>query len=366
MVAAALLSIATATAWSAFVHPEGQGAAAPEFPHNHLVQGLVEYDGGWYGAIAERGYWPVPSNTQSPAAFFPLYPMLMRALVMVGVNHYVAGIIVTLLCGVGALMLFAKWAALLVGEEHARDATVLFALYPFAIYLYGIVYSDALFLLLAVGAFFALEKRQVAVATLLGALATATRPVAPAIVLGLLARNFELQRRDGERLGVRTVLPVFAALGMAAYMLYQWEALGDALLFVHTQSAPGWNNTPGPHAWFKVEFFKALAHPLSQLHRLRLLTHAGATLVALALVWPTWKRLGYGYAVYAAAVLGIPALSSHDFQGLGRYAMAAFPVMLTASLLLGERPRMRKAVLATFAVGLLLLAGAFADGQYVA
>lgn len=364
---AAALSITSATLSSWLRHPEGQGAAAGEFPHNHLVQGLVQYDSGWYGEIAARGYWETPKGAQSPTAFFPLYPTLMSAVSLTGLNRFVSGILLTLCFGFGALLLFTRWAEEVTSPEVAKAAGLFFALYPFAIYLYGIVYSDALFLLLAVSAFFALEKRQVALATLLGALCTATRPVAPAIVLGLLVRNFELQRLRREPLGVRTVLPALAGLGMAVYMAFLWHKFGDPLLFAHTQSAPGWDNTPGPHSWFKVEFFKALRHPIGPMHVVRLLTHAAITVVALLLVIPTKKLLGWGYALYSLAAISIAAVSSHDFHGLGRYVMAGFPVFLTAAALLRERPpAFRWTVLAAFSFGLLFLAAAFGDGQYVA
>ncbi|MFL5320636.1 MAG: mannosyltransferase family protein [Myxococcaceae bacterium] len=365
LVAAALCIVAeTTTGW--LRHPNGQGAAAGEFPHNHLVQGLVQYDSGWYGEIAQRGYWAVPPNTQTPTAFFPLYPMLMRGLVLVGLNHFLAGIVLSLVFGLSALFIFSKWAADRTTRELANDAGLLFALYPFAFYLYGVVYSDGLFLLLAVSAFYALEKRQVGLATLFGILATATRPVAPAMIVGLVVRNFELQRLRKEPLGVRTVLPVLSAIGMLLYMAYLWRTFGDAELFVHAQSAPGWDNTPGLHTWLKVEFFKALRHPMGPMHVVRLLTHAGVALTALLLAWPTKKLLGWGYALYVLAAVGLPALSSHDFQGLGRYVMAAFPIFLTLAALLKERPKLRVPLLATFAVGIVILAASFGDGQYVA
>lgn len=363
--AAALLCILAAWTTTELRHPEGHGAARAELPSHQLVQALVQYDSGWYGEISDKGYWRVPPNTQSPTAFFPLYPMLMYGGELLGLHRFVAGVLITLLCGLGALLLFAKWATLLK-PAHARSAVLLLALYPFSIYLYGVVYADALFLVLAVGAFYALERRNLALATVLGMLATATRPVAPAMVVGLVVRNAELQRANGEKWGIKTVLPAFAALGMALYMAYLQQKVGDALAFAHAQSAPGWDNAPGLHTWLKVEFFKALRNPMGPMHVLRLLAHATTALVALLLVIPTKKHLGWGYAAYCAVAVGMPSLSSHDFQGLGRYVIAAFPLFLTAVMLLRARPRLLRAGLIASAVLLIFLACAFGDGQYVA
>lgn len=362
---AALLCILAAWFTTELRHPTGHGAASAELPSHHLVQALVQYDSGWYGEIANRGYWKVPPNTQTPTAFFPLLPMLMFAGESIGLHRFVAGVVICLLCGLLALAVFARWASA-VSPKHARTAALLLVLYPFSIYLYGIVYADALFLLLAVGAFYALERRQLGIAILLGMLATATRPVAPALVVGLLVRHAELQHRAGEKWGIKTALPAFAAVGMLVYLAYLSRQVGDPLAFAHAQSAPGWDNAPGLHSWLKVEFFKALANPISPMHVLRLLAHASASILALVLVFPTRKHLGWGYAAYCAVAVGMPTLSSHDFQGLGRYVIAAFPLFLTVAILLEGRPRLLRVGLAVSALLLIFLAAAFGDGQYVA
>ncbi len=70
--------------------------------------------------------------------------------------------------------------------------------------------------------------------------------------------------------------------------------------------------------------------------------------------------------MYTLLVVAIPACSSKDFQRLGRYVMAAFPLFLSAALLLEGRPRLRWAVLGGFAVTLGALAVALGAGSCVA
>src|SRR5207248_2657287 len=128
-------------------------------------------------------------------------------------------------------------------------------LYPLSFYLYGAMYSDALFLALVLGAFLALEEQQLVLATLLGICATGTRPVAPAVVVGLLARQIEIRKARGEPLRALDFLPALSAAGMAAYALFLHERFGDALAFVHVQSAPGWDQSPGLRTWLKLAWF---------------------------------------------------------------------------------------------------------------
>ena len=61
----------------------------------------------------------------------------------------------------------------------------------------------------------------------------------------------------------------------------------------------------------------------------------------------------------------MPALSSKDFIGMGRYVMAAFPLFLTAGALLHERPRLRVPWLALSGALMLLLAFQFGAGAYL-
>lgn len=342
------------------------------FPPSHYmpadvpdaIEALVRWDAGWYGEIAANGYWLKPGQ-QSPVAFFPLYPLLIRAVSFVGVNRWLAGVLVSFLCSLGGLIVFFRWARL-VSPAQAFTAFWLLALYPFAEYLYGVVYSDALFLLLAVGAFASLEKGRHLQAAVLGALSTACRPVAPAIVVGLLVRSLELRRREGLPIRFIDLAPALSGLGLVCFMGYlQWR-FGDALAFAHIQGVPGWDQPPGWRSWLKLPWFETMFPRVDPLIGVRLGGHALVTVLALALVIPTFKKLGWGYGVYTAMVIGIPAVSSKDFQGLGRYVIAAFPLFLTLALLLEGRPRVRTAVLVLFAVLLGALAMALGAGGYVA
>ncbi|MCY1080448.1 mannosyltransferase family protein [Archangium lansingense] len=329
----------------------------------YVVMGFVGWDSNWYAHIVEQGYFYRPGE-QSSVAFFPLYPLAVRAVDELGPDVHQAGVLVTLLCGPLALLLFLHWARFRVDEPIALQASLLLALYPFSLFLYGVMYSDALFLLLVVGAFLLLEKGHLGLAVLLGAVATAARPVAPAVVLGLLARRLEWKRERGERWTALDLLPVLSALGFVLYILYLDKQFGAPFAFVEVQSA--WGQEPGWRSWLKLSWFKTVFSPDTNTETaLRLCIHAALTLGALALVWPTFRKLGWGYGVYCAVLVGIPTLSTKDFMGMGRYLLSAFPLFLTLALLLREHPRVRQGLLAAGAVSLVFLAAAFGLEHYI-
>jgi Gpi18-like mannosyltransferase len=299
-------------------------------------------------------------------AFFPLYPLAIRALMALGASVYAAGILVTLLCGPLAVVLFTAWARTRVDERTALQAGLLFALYPFSFYLYGVMYSDALFILLVVGAFLLLEKGHLVPAVILAAIATGARPVAPAVVIGLLARRLEWKRERGERWSLGDLLPVLSGLGFACYVLYLRQKFGAPFAFVETQGSPGWDQTPGWHTWLKVSWFHSVFSAGNNAEVVvRYVTHALLTVIALVMVRPTARLLGWGYALFVLAIIGLPAVGTKDFMGMGRYLLSAFPLFLTLALLLRERPRLRHALLAVSAVGLILLSWAFGRELYI-
>ncbi len=337
-------------------------AVASDLPTS--LRGVAHWDAGWYTEIAVHGYWYHPGE-QSPVAFWPLFPLTLMALVKLGVNRWVAGALASLTFGAFGAWVFSRWAKVLA-PRVSNDATRLLLVFPFAVYLYGIIYSDGLFLTCVASAFLLLELDHPVLATLVGALATACRPVALAVVVGLLVRSIE--RRRTQVLPVRAVdlLPVFSLVGLACWMVFLDVRFGDPLAWIHVQGAPGWDQPPGWSSWLKLSFFQTMFPRVAPLVALRLGGHALTTLGALALVVPTFRRLGVGYGVYCLMVVGIPAISSKDFQSLGRYVIAGFPLFLTLALMLAETPYLRRRVIAASALVMAGCAFAFGAGGYVA
>lgn len=374
------------------LYPGGQ----PAYPGDHLLGGWFRFDGGWYDVIARQGYSYAGPTAQAPVAFFPAYPLLLRALhAVTNLPVPVLGVLATMACGAGVAVLFHRWCAERCGPRVARTAVVVLLLYPYAWYLYGAVYADALFLLAVLAAFVLLEAGHPVWAGVAGAVGTAARPVGAALVLGLVAvvlmRRHVLERRDGARLPTvrwRRLRPgdagvLLSATGLLAWMTYLWVEFDEPLAFQKVQQAPGWDQGSGPHTWFKLTLFEELGRFPGHvrdwlsgtggidawkdtLSTTGLVLQAVLMLVFIALLVVVWRRIGWGYAVYAAGVLAVPLLGSKDFQGVGRYLLAAFPCMAAAGWLLADHPAVRRVWLP---VSGLLLAGwafAYARGYYVA
>jgi hypothetical protein len=372
-VAAVLFVVsAVASVWL----PDPGNQVIPPFRGWRWLQGWAQWDSGWYTAIASGGYGYIPGR-QSTIAFFPAYPLAMRAVAVVVGNTYVAGILVTLASGAAAARLFLAWlrdrlgpsprSAGRSGSRATWAALGLLFLYPYAFFLYGAAYPTAFFVATLLAAFVLLERGHPWLAGIAGAVATAAWPSGVVIVPALAVRAFERRRQlSGDRgPGWADAGVLLSALGIAAFCLYQWRRFGDPFTFVTVQEA--WDQESGLRTWLKFRFFEDLAdlpdRPL--LGALSYLAHPVLTVAALALVPQVFRRFGYGYGVYALLMVVVPALSTKNFFGMARYLLAAFPIFAVAGELLAERPKVARLVYPVFAVGLLTLTAAYSAGHYL-
>ena len=352
--------------------PDPGTQVIPPFRGWRWLQGWAQWDSGWYSAIAQGGYGYIPGR-QSTIAFFPAYPLLMRAVALMVGNTYVAGIVVTLASGAAAVRLFFGWLSTRMTPPHAWAALSLMLLYPYAFFLYGAVYPTAFFVMTLLGAFVLLEHDHPWLAGMVGALATAARPTGVVLVVALAVRAVERRRElDGEPAGPGRNRPIWwdagvllSGLGVAAFCLYQWRRFGDPFAFVTVQEA--WGQESGVRTWLKLRFFEDLATLPDRklLASLSYLAHPALTVGALALVPKVFRRFGYGYGTYTLLIILLPALSTENFFGMGRYLLAAFPCFAVAGELLAERPRLAKVVYPVTALALVSLTVAYSQGHYL-
>ena len=347
------------------------------YPDEPWLDGWVRWDAGWYNIIAVDGYSYTPGH-QSPVAFFPAYPLAMRGLGEVTGDVLVAGIVLTVVCGFGVATLYFLWCRRRLSPRSTVAALAVLLLYPYSYYLFGAVYADALFIVAVLGAFLLAEDDRPVLAGIVGAVATAARPVGGALVIGLvlvvLHRRGALDRAVGPvRARLRRVRPLDAAVllsavGIAAYCFYLWARFDEPFAFLDQTGVPGWDQSPGPETWFKIDFIKTMREPQSLINYVRFSTQAVFTVGALALVPAVVKRFGWAYGAYVLVIVGIPAISTKDFTGMGRYLLAAFPCYAAAGDILASRRWLRVAAVPTLAASaalLLVFTSAFSRGYYL-
>ncbi|MEH2250692.1 mannosyltransferase family protein [Nostoc sp.] len=200
------------------------------------------WDSVWYEKIMTSGY-DFSSNVKEmhTVAFFPLFPLLSRIIMFIGLPPKVAAILVNNSAFLAALIILYFWVQELHGTSTARWATATLAWCPYS--LYGtVIYSEGLFFLFTTSALRAFDKKQYIWAAFWGALSTATRLPGVALIPAFLFVSWK------ERRGIKAyIASLTVGLGISLYSLYCQIQFGDALAFIHAQKA--WRGDATGFAW---------------------------------------------------------------------------------------------------------------------
>ncbi|MFF9593392.1 glycosyltransferase family 39 protein [Streptomyces sp. NPDC014646] len=307
---------------------------------------LASWDGWWYQQIAMHGYdprlVPIPGATGpitlegNSAAFFPLYPALMRLVSeLTGLGPYGAGLLVSVVASSAAALGIYAITERLGGRRAGLAAAGLWAVWPGS----GVewaVYSDSLYVALAVWACHAVLSRRWLTAGLLTCVAGLNRPTAVALiaavaVAALLALH---RRRDGILRPVAAV--AVAPLGLLAYLGWVGHRMGDYSGYFRLQSG-AW-----AHEW---DYGR---------HTLDVLTSVPVGHADYLSAWPFADLIGVGVVLLAIALLSLlirlrpPVVlmvytvltlvlvlgSQQIFGNVSRYLLPLFPLFLPLALAL--------------------------------
>lgn len=344
---------------------------APPFTGPSWLRGWAQWDSGWYCRIATSGYSYVP-NQQSSVAFFPAYPLVVAVLAVAVGHTYMVGMVVTLAAGAAVAVLLFTWLRARLAPAAAWTALAAFLLFPYSFFLYGVVYADALFIAAVLGSFLLLEADRPLLAGLVGAVATAARPIGVVLVVALVVRALErrgaLRPPGGGLVDWRRARPadagvLLSVLGLAAWCVYLWNRFGDPLAFITAQHA--WGQGAGPSTWLKFQFLHDVADLRSPRAWVLFMAHPVLTVAAACLVPRVFKRFGAGYGIFTLLVIGVSAVSTKNFFGMARYLLAAFPCFAVLGELLVDRPALRRWAIPVSGMGLLALTAVFGTGYYL-
>ena len=323
----------------------------------------AHWDGAWYSHIATEGY-----DSPASTAFFPLYPLLLRAGTMLGGGPAVWGVVISSAALLFALFFIYRLAEDRWDERVARATTAAIAFFPSAFFL-NAVYTEALFLALASGTLWAAYvRRDLLIAGFFAYFAATTRNVGVLLALPLAYDWLRHRARYGWT-GVTGI--VAAPAGLAAYLIYVKGVTGHPLTFAVEQErtwgratrAPwttlswawdrgrdGWTYLMHPERVFATEGINE-SFALANAFNLIFLALV-AVLLVVALV-----RLPPALAIFTLLLIVAPILTPTDYlplTGLPRYLLAAFPLFFVLGLALA---RSTTALVAWIA--LCLPAGAF-------
>jgi len=327
---------------------------APAYSHDlgWLTDVWARWDSIHFLAIAQYGYDDPLGKASS--AFYPLYPALVGLVGRILLGHYVlGGLLVSLAACLVAACLLYELARIRLGDSVALRSVIFLGVFPYALFLQA-VYSESLFLALAVGAFLAAERRRMTTAAVLTGLAMLTRPTGYALLAALAVIAWQGRNRAGD-LARLLIAPALFAL----YPLFLWYQIGDPLSFVHAEDDWGRSIAPGGPfsglwqgvraAWFGARqlvsgtaehpFWVAVEPDRFAVMNLEILAYI-VLFTTLSVI--AWRRLGAPYGVFSLACIALAVSAPSSFNpnpliSFPRYAMVIFPAFIALAAI-ARRP----------------------------
>ena len=220
-------------------------AVADLWTHNSLLYDLDVWDGAWFLRVVAHGY---PSRlpmvgghvAANPIAFFPFFPLLVRGLDTTGISPGFSVLVVSGITGAAAVVAVGLLARRIAGDDAGGRAALLFAVCPGS-FAFSLGYAEGVLVTcVALGLIALLDRRWLA-AGLLGAVATASSPMALAFVVSCCwcaGRSVVVDRKLRA-----AVAPLLAPLGFVAYMAYLRIHTGQLMAWRLTERG-GWKGYP--------------------------------------------------------------------------------------------------------------------------
>ncbi len=311
---------------------------------NDLLDLPARWDTGWYLGIATEGYRFDPNaraDYQQNIAFFPAFPMSMRYLsVVLGRQPLWTGVAISLVSFFIALTYFLRLArSLLKDEEKAVTAVMLLAAYPFAVF-FSAAYTEGLFLLTLVARGLPLSSEP---AVARGALGVRLRADAAQRLAAVHRARHHGDSAAWDAVkwrpivpppsGWRTILMRLLAAGAPGYGMLVFSA------FIYRLTGNPFTWTMQNVAWGRV--YRGLDSLVSD--RVGFIANNGvysyastqtidlfyslAVLLALAAIWPVYRRFGLALALLIPITI-LPPMAAGGMLSMGRVTSILFPVFL--------------------------------------
>lgn len=303
---------------------------------NWWLNPWTTFDSRHFLSIASGGY------TLDLTPFFPFYPLLMRPFGPDANALALAGILISNVAFLGALIGFYALTRRDYSERVARTAVWVLAFFPVGAATMA-VYTESLFLLCGVATFWFFRAPAPNPTPYMGAvvgfLAALIRNTGPILSLAMGWEWLEKQRRERRLSGPTLLIAICPVLAFVAVQLYFRARFGETMATVGAQefyhrslTVPGW-----PVLRDLGGLFVGAGWDITTLLNL------AATLVAFFLVWRYRGRQPRADAVLIVGVLAVHLTLARDVppytHGSLRYLLALWPFSQLLALAWHDFPR---------------------------
>lgn len=296
--------------------------------HDFSLLPWANFDGVHYITIAINGY-------TFDGRFFPLFPFLINLISYFFSGHeryLISGFVISNLCFLLALMLLYKLVRKQFSEKIARQSIFFMLIFPTSFF-FGSVYSESLFLFLALLSFYFAQKRKWFYASLTGFFLGITRLTGIFILPALIYELLKKEKGDFKRFLPLLLVPT----GLILFAIFNFSKWGDALYFINAHGQLGNSRS-----------VDSIILPFQTIYRyLKILTtipyyqyeywiaalELSTFLFAAFLIYIAWKKkINPGFLIFSLFSFLAPVLTG-TFSGLPRYVVTIFPIFIVLALI---------------------------------
>lgn len=332
------------------------GAKFPYYQERLINTGLPNFiwsfgnfDGVHYLGIAKDGY-----AYQFTQAFFPLYPILIKLVSYLTFNNFlIAGLLVSNVAFVVGLLFFFKLIKKVYNRQTAYWSTFFLLSFPTAFY-FGSIYTEGLFFLFTIAAFYFLEKRNLLLASIANLFGSATR------LIGLFLTPAIAIKKPF------SILPlILGPIGFLSYIAYLKLKFNNPLYFLTAQSIFGQERSTTEIVLLPQVFWRyiKIVATTQGLPLINALFELSATIFAITVLIVAYKKIKAEWLLFSAFAVLVPTLSG-TLASMPRYILIAFPIFIILATIKNKLTKL--SIIGIFIVIQMIALILFTRGYWVA
>lgn len=317
------------------------------FPHD-FIKNLANWDGNYYLSISQNGY-----QDDTHYAFFPLYPLLIKALSLVLQNYLFSAVIIS----ISATFLGIKLLYNLINQQFdkkiAKKSILALLIFPTSFY-FLIAYSEGLFFFLTIATFY-FARKNLFLAVIFSVLATATRLPGLAVAFALILQtyqNYGINRKNW--------FVILSPLGFIIYCGYLYIQTGDPIYFL--QSQQNWQRLPNlPYLSFWQNIQQLVTPGFIEKYP-NFLLDLFFSIFGVGMIIRSFRFLPFSYSVYGFLSILFPLLTS-TLMSMPRFLLPIFPIYIMIALWKNENASFAYQLLSIMLLSLFVIL--FINGFWV-
>jgi Gpi18-like mannosyltransferase len=280
----------------------------------------AQWDSFWVLDIVQNGYYLRGEGEISNVVFFPLYPIVVKALSFIINDNILSGWLISVFSLLLAMIFLVKLVKEFYKDINSIEVLFFLLLFPTA-YFFNTFYTESLFLFLSIATIYYAKKQNIKLVIIFGFLAALTRITGILLVIPIIWYLFEQNKFNFEKIFTFKSLYILAIpFGTFLFFLFHYMYFDDFLLF------------------FKSESLWGRAFEINKEHFLvsnvvattNLLLDCIFVIFSFIITFFIWKKIDKGMAMYVLATI-LVALSTGTLMSIGRYTLVLFPIYIFAA-----------------------------------